>query len=146
MDLFSKKYATTDEALKNIRQTLEAYYQTKHPQIYAMSRPKIDSAVRELSRLYSQNLFPEMKTRWDTHPNNLGHLISAGCFRCHDDQHRSAEGKVVTRDCRACHTIVEQGPEGAVEKNIDGLDFKHPAGGDEWKDMDCADCHTGGAS
>ena len=30
-------------------------------------------------------------------------------------------------------------------KNLDGLEFKHPDGGEEWKEMNCSDCHTGGA-
>lgn len=94
------------------------------------------------------DLLPEMKVRWDSFPDNIGHLISPGCFRCRGGEHASVTGHVISKDRRACHTFVEQGPAGAVEKNIVGLDFKHPADvADLWKDMACTDCHTGsGAS
>jgi len=106
---------------------------------------KIDAAAARLVEMYKNNLFPEMKVRWDTHPDNIGHLISDGCFRCHDGGHKSSEGKLISRDCKSCHTIVEQGPAGKTEKNLDGLEFAHPDGGEEWKEMNCSDCHSGGA-
>ena len=43
----------------------------------------------------------------------LGHVSEqhrarylSGCFRCHDDEHKSAEGKAITQDCSACHEAV----------------------------------------
>ena len=33
-----------------------------------------------------------MKLTWGTHPNNLGHTDSPGCFRCHDEEHKSKDG------------------------------------------------------
>src|SRR6266568_9288838 len=36
--------------------------------------------------------FPEMKVDWRTHPDNVGHFYSQGCFRCHDNQHASRDG------------------------------------------------------
>jgi hypothetical protein len=94
---------------------------------------------------FRKNIFPFMKVRWDTHPDNIGHLAAPGCFRCHDNEHRSIDGKTISKDCKACHVIIAQGPPDKLEKSIDGLEFKHPDGGEEWKEMNCTDCHTGGA-
>ena len=147
MELVSKEYRDTPEATAAIEKGIREFYQAKYPDFYASDQPKIDRAIDAVIEHYKKNLFPEMKTRWDTHPDNIGHLLSPGCFRCHDGQHASAGngGKVISRDCKACHLIVEQGPAGALEKSLDGLEFKHPDGGEEWKEMDCVDCHTGGA-
>jgi hypothetical protein len=46
-----------------------------------------------------------MNVRWGTHPNNIGHTDSAGCFRCHDGSHTSATGKTITNDCSVCHNL-----------------------------------------
>ena len=41
-----------------------------------------------------------MNVSFGTHPNNLGHTDAPGCFRCHDDQHKSPEGRVIRQDWR----------------------------------------------
>ncbi len=46
-----------------------------------------------------------MRVTWGTHINNLGHTDSPGCFRCHDDNHKTADGEVIRQDCDLCHTI-----------------------------------------
>jgi len=144
-EVLSKTYLTGPEAVRSIREELQNFYETKYAD-YDASHPRvIDQAIQEITTLYQQNMFPEMKARWDTHPDNIGHLIVPGCFRCHDGEHKSQGNKLISRDCKTCHLIIEQGPAGKIEKNIEGLDFIHPAGGEEWKEMNCADCHTGGA-
>lgn len=146
MEVLSKEYKTTDEAMIAIQKELTGYYQTEHPDFYAANQKAVDQAIAQIQKLFKNNIFPEMKTRWDIHPDNIGHLIAPGCFRCHDGEHRSLEGRVITQDCNSCHLIVEQGPAGATEKNIDGLEFKHPVDiGEDWKEAACTDCHTGGA-
>ena len=44
-----------------------------------------------------------MKVGWGTYPNNLGHVFFPGCFRCHDDNHKSRDGNVIKQDCESCH-------------------------------------------
>ena len=170
MEVLSKKYATTPEAVRSIGESLKNFYKTKHPDYYASHEKELGQAIQQLIVMYQHNMFPEMKVRWDTHPENIGHLATPGCFRCHDGEHRSVEAKVtpppdlpaggglipsgskksdggvISKDCKACHLIVEQGPAGAVEKNIEGLEFRHPVDiGNDWKETNCSDCHSGGA-
>jgi hypothetical protein len=52
-----------------------------------------------------------MRVTWGTHPNNLGHNDSPGCFRCHDGSHTSADGQTITNDCSACHEFLATGEE-----------------------------------
>ena len=112
--------------------------------ILESTQSEIQQAIEQIISDFKNNFFPSMKVRWDSHPDNIGHLVSPGCFRCHDGEHFSSDRQVISRDCTLCHTIVEQGPSGQVEKNIEGLPFKHPFNLDEsWKETNCADCHTG---
>jgi hypothetical protein len=34
-------------------------------------------------------------------------MESNGCFRCHDDQHKTREGRAISMDCALCHTEPE---------------------------------------
>ena len=67
--------------------------------------------MRALQEIYSRNVFPEMKVTWGTYPNNLGHQNFPGCFRCHDDNHKSQAGKTITQDCSACHDLLAMDEE-----------------------------------
>jgi hypothetical protein len=85
-----------------------------------------------------------MKAQWDKYPDNIGHMIWPGCFRCHDGKHTASDnkGSIKASDCNTCHTILAQGS--GEEMNLltpGGQKFKHP--GDE-VDGACTDCHTGG--
>ena len=55
--------------------------------------------------LYATNVFPAMKVGWSTYPNNLGHVASPGCFRCHDDNHKTKTGTTIAQTCESCHAM-----------------------------------------
>lgn len=145
LKVLGAEYDSTPQAMERISSDLRAYYEKKHPDYWSEHSGKINDAAETLRRLYGNDFFPEMKTRWDTHPDNIGHLTAPGCFRCHGGEHATADGKeTITKDCAACHTIVEQGPAGKTERSLDGLEFRHPVDDDNgWKEMNCVDCHTG---
>jgi hypothetical protein len=86
-----------------------------------------------------------MKASWKSYPNNLGHMESDGCYRCHNDRHTSESGKVISNDCSLCHEILAQGQNGNMEysTSFKSLDFKHPVDiGDDWKTNPCSMCHS----
>ena len=69
-----------------------------------------------------------MVVSWDEYESHIGHKTYNGCFRCHDDNHKSEDGKVISIDCNICHTIVAQGEPGFEELATikDALEFIHP--------------------
>jgi len=67
--------------------------------------PDVERAIAAARGLYGQNVFPAMNVTWGTYPNNIGHMDSPGCFRCHDDNHKSKNGKTIGQDCSFCHEI-----------------------------------------
>lgn len=144
MALLSGDYATQEAAAAAIRGSLEEHYREVFGGEYQRYARKVAESADAIVEMYKENFFPKMKARWDAYPDNIGHLISPGCFRCHDDGHKSPGGKLISKDCNSCHTIISQGPPGAEEKNVDGLPFVHPFEDDGlWQEMICSDCHTG---
>ncbi|HVM60991.1 MAG TPA: NapC/NirT family cytochrome c [Verrucomicrobiae bacterium] len=140
VDVLAADYSTTDEAVEKIADTLSKKYASSDHVI-------VQRAIAEVQKIYRENYFPEMKSRWKMYPNNIGHLQWPGCFRCHDDQHTSADGKKISANCNSCHTIIAQGSGTELTTvSAQGLEFQHPAPdiGDSWKGMKCSDCHNGG--
>jgi hypothetical protein len=115
--------------------------------VYAGKQPAIQAAIGSLQATYNRYYFPVMKVRWDTYLTNDGHLRFAGCFRCHDGQHKSVDGKAIRSDCEDCHRVLQQGKPGSFRTAAgpEGLLFEHPVDiGDAWKEQACNSCHTGG--
>jgi len=128
-------YQTTDEAMQKISSSLHAAY----PNL-----PGVDGLVAEAQELYRENFFPEMKTDWRVHPDNIGHKIWPGCFRCHDGSHKTDDGKktILANNCTECHIILAQGSGDQLKQlNADGYDFFHIDS--TYLDFSCATCHTG---
>jgi formate-dependent nitrite reductase cytochrome c552 subunit len=107
--------------------------------------PEVPAAVAAVQKIYSETIYPERKADWRVYPNNIGHKDWPGCFRCHDDKHKTAAGETVrASDCTSCHTILSQGKgEELSVLAASGQEFKHP-GGEYDEELKCADCHNGG--
>lgn len=135
-ELLGDNYDTKDEALAAIEDRLRETYE---------DHAGADAAVKEVQAIYSRNMFPEMKVRWDAYPDHSGHKTTPGCFRCHDGQHVSESGETIRRDCGVCHIIIAQGPGTDPDGYApSGLEFQHPEDIDgAWKEMRCDECHTG---
>ena len=107
-------------------------------------QPKIGQAISETQRIFRENFFPEMKTDWKVRPNNIGHYIWPGCFRCHDGSHVDKTGRAIPNECNTCHLITAQGRQPKQETvSLQGLKFDHP-GGEIPPEILCSECHTGG--
>jgi hypothetical protein len=133
-------YASSDEAVKGISSSLNDFYREQYPDLYTEKHAAIDQAVGEVQRIYQANYFPEMKTDWRAHPNNIGHLRSAGCFRCHDGEHVSDTGKVISRDCNVCHTVIFDSAA-PPSQNARVGPFQHPVDLGGLAGRKCETCH-----
>ncbi len=142
VEVLAKQYATTEEALQNIASVMNTYYKTSHSNIYATKRDSINKAIIEVQRIYTTYFFPEMKTNWQTHPNNIGHRDTQGCFRCHDGNHFSNDGKMIRNECNICHTTIDQTFAGKTFVPPDGK-FQHPVNLGDRGAWLCATCHKG---
>ena len=136
VEALTRPYKTTDEAFEGIATVLRKKYQ---------AAPEVAPAIAAVQLAYQEDFFPLMKADWQTYPNNIGHKDWPGCFRCHDDNHRTADGSVAVRssDCTACHTLLAQGKGEELSRiTPQGAEFQHP-GGDLEPGALCSDCHNG---
>jgi len=92
-------------AQQEIATRLVNFYKGNGNDLYAARKADVDRVVEAAQRIYSRNIFPSMKVTWGSYPNNIGHMDSPGCFRCHDDNHKSKDGHVIKQDCETCHEI-----------------------------------------
>jgi cytochrome c2 len=109
VELLKVDYPTRDVAHQRITDALADFYRTNYPEIDRAQRASVQQSGEEVAAIYLRNIFPDMRVSWGTHPNNLGHMDSPGCFRCHDGSHTSADGQTITNDCSACHQIIASG-------------------------------------
>ena len=139
VEALSKTYNTENEAVVSIATALTGFYKTNYSDVVT-SRPELmNAAVSETQRIYRTYFFPEMKTNWEVHPNNIGHLYSSGCFRCHDGEHVSNTGKVIRNDCNICHQVIADSANPAASVQIAG--FQHPVDLGGLSDRQCSTCH-----
>jgi hypothetical protein len=99
------EYATRDDAFEGIARALHEFYRAEYPNRFAIDRASIDRAVDAAREAYRRNVFPTMLLGWGTYPNELGHVDSPGCFRCHTDEHATRTGEVIRQDCAICHAF-----------------------------------------
>ncbi len=93
---------------------LRERYRARFPLVLQRSGAKVSEAIEELKRDYLRVATPQMRVQARTYPDNLGHLVSPGCFRCHDGAHYLVvKGKLTDRTipstCATCHTFPEVG-------------------------------------
>jgi len=91
------EYPSQSAATEGIKQHLMGFYKDR-------SDGAVQQAVAATTRLYTTNVFPSMKITWGTYQSQMGHSQLTGCFRCHDDEHKTRDGKAAIRqDCALCH-------------------------------------------
>jgi fumarate reductase subunit C len=140
------KYQDVSQARESIAQKINKYYADHYPDILKDQPQRIQTSIAGIQQAYSLNIFPIMKVRWEAYPDHIGHLNTPGCWRCHDGQHVSEGGRTISHHCDLCHTIYGQGPSGrmAYSSSDSSLEFRHPEDIEEaWKEMACAECHSG---
>jgi nitrate/TMAO reductase-like tetraheme cytochrome c subunit len=92
-----------------LKDRMKALYQELHSDKIP-SDEALEKAAAGVAPLYLRNVYPHMSLTFGTHFNHLGHQGEdkdrRGCFRCHDDEHATAEGKTISQDCELCHGIL----------------------------------------
>ncbi len=148
IDVLYASYDTRDAAMQAIDGVSEYYKTTDY---YQGHSDQIDQAVQSIKDIYDLTFFPEQKVDWTTHPNNVGHINSPGCFRCHDGKHLSADKNAIRLECNVCHSIpvvagandfvtnieISRGPEPETHLNPNWISLHNQA-----FNSSCADCHT----
>ena len=147
--VLTTQYASRDEAVKAIA-AIEEDYKRNLFDYYSQNGQAIKNAVVEIQAIYDRTVFQEQKIDWTTYPNNLGHIDSPGCFRCHDGKHLNANQEAVRLECNICHAVpvvagaddfvtkieVGSGPEPETHKHPNWISMHNQAIGPS-----CSNCH-----
>ena len=94
-------YPDKQAALTTIANRLREHYRANPSADAAL----VERAIAGTQDVWVRNVFPAMKVTWGTYPNQIGHTDAPGCFRCHDDEHKSKDGRVIRQDCEICHDV-----------------------------------------
>ena len=93
------EYPDKRAALEAIARRLREFYKTTG----TADARSIERAIEGTQGAWERNVFPAMNVKWGTYANHISHIDSPGCFRCHDDEHKSKDGSVIRQDCGLCH-------------------------------------------
>jgi hypothetical protein len=96
-------YTTQDIALREIERSMREAMNARLP--HTFEEADLRQAIGVTQAIYRHNVFPSMKIGWGTYPDQLGHTTSNGCFRCHDENHKTRDGLAIRQECELCHTI-----------------------------------------
>lgn len=150
VEVFYRDYTTTNAALANI-DILKSFYETYYPAFFEENADLVEAAIEALRDAYVKSVYPEQKSNWDSHPNNVGHQFSPGCFRCHDGKHLNADQEAIRLECNVCHAIpvvagysdyvtdieISRGPEPESHRSPNWISMHRDV-----FDQTCQNCHT----
>lgn len=145
--VLEKSYPDTDIAMEAIGEGLAAFYQENYPELWEGRRVAVNQAIDAVRKLYRQTTFPTMKVDWRTYPDNIGHKMFPGCFRCHAGEHVNQNGEKISHACDVCHLFLNPVDQGQGRTVVQRGDFVHPVELEGiHATMRCDKCHTGGSA
>lgn len=147
VEILSAKYDTRDQAVAAVN-SLDGYYQNS---TYKGHEDQIAAAKKAIQDIWDSTVFLDQKVDWTTYPNNLGHIDSSGCFRCHDGKHLNSNQQAIRLECNLCHSVpvvsgpadfvtkieISNGPEPDTHRNPNWISLHNKS-----IDTSCSACHT----
>jgi nitrate/TMAO reductase-like tetraheme cytochrome c subunit len=143
-------YESKSTGLDSIERLL-AFYQKNYAEYYAINNELVTNAIDALLDYYLTSVYPEQKSDWDSHNDNLGHQDNPGCFRCHDGEHLNDQNEAIRLECNVCHSIpvvakpsdfvttieISRGPEPESHLSPNWIALHRDV-----FDTSCSNCHT----
>jgi hypothetical protein len=147
MEVMAVQYEDQAQAYAAIDK-LDKYY--KQTEYYAGHEDKIAAAIQSLKDIYDRTVFHDQQVDWTTHPSNVGHINSPGCFRCHDGKHLDDQKQAIRLECNLCHSVpvvkgqddfvtnieISTGPEPESHRNPNWISLHNQVFGPS-----CSACH-----
>ncbi len=150
LEVLHTPYGSKSAGLDGIERLL-AYYQKNYAEYYAINNELVTTAIDALLDYYVTSVYPEQKSDWDSHQDNIGHQDSPGCFRCHDGEHLNDQNQAIRLECNVCHSIpvvarpsdfvttieISRGPEPESHLSPNWITLHRDV-----FDTSCSNCHT----
>lgn len=97
------EYPDREIGLTQIDRTIRDAMNTQKP--HTFEEADLREAIGVTQAIYRSNIFPSMKVGWGTYPDQIGHTVSTGCFRCHEETHKTKDGVAIRQECELCHAV-----------------------------------------
>jgi hypothetical protein len=140
-------YPDAESAAARIDAALTGFYRDKYADVWKTRAPAVRRASDAVVEIYGRTFFSGMQVDWRTYPNNIGHKIFPGCFRCHAGRHVDENGNRISHACDNCHTFLNTLERPGERPVLVEGEFVHPL---ELKgphaELRCDRCHTGGVA
>jgi nitrate/TMAO reductase-like tetraheme cytochrome c subunit len=101
--LVKSDYSTQEQGLDAIEKGVRGLYTGKS----GVDDATLAQTIAAVKNVYRRNVFPAMKVTFGVYPDNLGHITSNGCARCHDGR-AASDGRKISDDCEFCHKQIER--------------------------------------
>ncbi len=138
-------YTSPEEADSRIASYIRDSYQKLDAKMAGERKASIEKTIEEAQSVYHRNFFPTMKVDWRTYPDDIGHFIFDGCFRCHDNKHMREDKTAIRKDCTVCHEFLQALPPSRGESTYQESVPDHPYKLEGIHAiLNCSQCHTGG--
>lgn len=118
LEALTRDYPSQEVATRSVARELMDWYRENYPKVVAQQEKLLAKAVLGVQQAYVENVFPDMNIGWQTYMSFTRHREEgSGCFRCHNEELKTASGETITQDCNACHIIlVEEQPARDIEE------------------------------
>jgi len=138
-------HTNREEGSAQIARRIEGFYQDKFPAVWNGRQADVKRLIEAGRGVLRATSFPEMNVSWRTYPDNIGHKIFPGCFRCHEGRHVDDAGKAISHECGTCHEFLMPAAGDAASPVVRTGGFVHsiPLTGIH-ATLRCDQCHTGG--
>ena len=140
-----REYPDLETGKSQIGVALTEFYRSNYPEVWKTRKASVNGAIDIVREIYVNNFFPKMNVDWRTYPDNIGHKISPGCFRCHEGRHVDQYGDTISHECSICHTFLNPVTSEGGTEYVERGEFIHSVKleGSHAK-LRCDRCHTGG--
>jgi hypothetical protein len=143
----ARPYPDGETAETQIGVAITDFYRVNHPEIWNKDKASVNLAIDQVRDIYRHNSFPAMNVDWRTYPDNIGHMISPGCFRCHEGRHVNQYGKMLSHKCNICHTFLNRVDQGGDVPAVQAGEFIHSYElQGPHAELRCDRCHNGGVA
>ncbi len=132
------------DGAKVVTAALDSYYRENYPEETREYGIELERLLEVAAEIAGRMRFADMGVDWRTYPNNAGHFMSPGCFRCHAGDHVDEENRPIVATCKTCHTFLNPAG-GAIDGALTEGEFTHPVELEgSHAEMQCHLCHEGG--
>ena len=111
IELLEQDFETEEEARELVTAAWDQYQEDfpglaeDNPEAWANALEFLEERQEFMVNLMLRSRFLDDEVSWRSFPDNLGHKLDPGCFRCHGGNLQDQAGTPITVNCTNCHSV-----------------------------------------